>query len=84
MLRSPLASAAPSGGLETWGERFPRAHALGYTRSPPPGAFLPRRLLAGRILRYLGVPGPDAVRILHDRRPGALFNEVFANHLMGL
>ncbi len=41
-------------------------------------------LVAGLILRYLGVPGPDAVRILRDRRPGALFNEVFAAHLMGL
>jgi protein-tyrosine phosphatase len=41
-------------------------------------------LVAGLILHYLGVPGPEAVRLLRQRRPGALFNEVFANHLLGL
>lgn len=48
---------------------------MGYNRSA---------LVAGLILYYLGVPGPEAVGILRQRRPGALFNEVFANHLMGL
>jgi protein-tyrosine phosphatase len=41
-------------------------------------------LVAGLILHHLGVPGPEAVRLLRQRRPGALFNEVFANHLLGL
>jgi hypothetical protein len=30
------------------------------------------------------MPGPEAVAHLRKRRPGALFNEVFANHLLGL
>ncbi len=38
-------------------------------------------LVAGLILVKLGVPGTDAVARLRERRPGALFNEVFARHL---
>jgi hypothetical protein len=38
-------------------------------------------LLAGLMLVYGGTPGEDAVRILQDRRPGALYNDVFAEHL---
>jgi protein-tyrosine phosphatase len=38
-------------------------------------------LIAGLILNRLGVAGPDAVRRLRERRPGALFNDVFAAHL---
>ena len=41
-------------------------------------------LVAGRILHYLGMPGPAVVDRLRERRPGALFNDVFAEHLMGL
>jgi protein-tyrosine phosphatase len=41
-------------------------------------------LLAGLILRYLGMSGPDVVALLRQRRPGALFNEVFAAYLMSL
>jgi protein-tyrosine phosphatase len=41
-------------------------------------------LVAGLILHHLGMPGPDTVPHLRQRRPGALFNEVFANHLLGL
>jgi protein-tyrosine phosphatase len=48
---------------------------MGYNRSA---------LVAGLILHHLGVPGPEAVSLLRQRRPGALFNEVFANHLLGL
>lgn len=48
---------------------------LGYNRSA---------LVAGLILYHLGLPGPEAVRILRDRRPGALFNDVFAEYLLGL
>ena len=41
-------------------------------------------LVAGLILHQLGMPGPEIVRLLRDRRPGALFNEVFAEYLLGL
>jgi len=41
-------------------------------------------LVAGRILHLLGMPGPDVVARLRQRRPGALFNEVFADHLQQL
>ena len=41
-------------------------------------------LIAGVILNKLGVPGPSAVQRIRERRPGALFNEVFANYLMTL
>ena len=38
-------------------------------------------LVAGRILHHLGMTGPDVVARLRERRPGALFNDVFAEHL---
>lgn len=41
-------------------------------------------LVAGRILHRLGMPGPRVVEHLRQRRPGALFNEVFAQHLRSL
>lgn len=41
-------------------------------------------LVAGRILHQLGMPGAAVVERLRARRPGALFNEVFAEHLRGL
>lgn len=41
-------------------------------------------LVAGRILHYLGMPGTDVVSRLRERRPGALFNDVFAEHLSTL
>jgi len=41
-------------------------------------------LVAGVILTKLGHRGPDVVQRLRDRRPGALFNEVFANYLQSL
>jgi hypothetical protein len=41
-------------------------------------------LVAGRILHHLGMAGPDVVARLRERRPGALFNEVFAEHLASL
>ena len=41
-------------------------------------------LVAGRILHCLGMPGPEVVDRLRERRPGALFNEVFAEHLRSL
>jgi hypothetical protein len=41
-------------------------------------------LVAGRILHQLGMPGDLVVERLRERRPGALFNDTFAEHLRGL
>jgi hypothetical protein len=41
-------------------------------------------LVAGRILHHLGMPGVDVVTRLRERRPGALFNDIFAQHLLEL
>ncbi|MBK6733084.1 MAG: dual specificity protein phosphatase family protein [bacterium] len=41
-------------------------------------------LLAGMIMHELGMDGPEIVEQLRCRRPGALFNEVFADHLASL
>ncbi len=48
---------------------------MGYNRSA---------LVAGRILHRLGMPAPRVVERLRERRPGALFNEVFEEHILGL
>jgi len=41
-------------------------------------------LVAGRILHKLGMPGDLAIARLRERRPGALFNDTFADHLRAL
>jgi protein-tyrosine phosphatase len=41
-------------------------------------------LIASLILHKLGMDGPSIVERLRARRPGALFNEVFANHVHAL
>jgi protein-tyrosine phosphatase len=41
-------------------------------------------LVAGLILNQLGMPGPDIVQRMRERRPGALFNERFAEYLLTL
>lgn len=41
-------------------------------------------LVAGVILNKLGVPGAEIVARIRERRPGALFNNVFANYLATL
>jgi hypothetical protein len=41
-------------------------------------------LVAGLVLMHHGMTGPQAVERLRARRPGALFNEVFANWLLQL
>ena len=48
---------------------------MGYNRSA---------LIAGVILNKLGMPGPHAVERLRERRPGALFNDCFAEYLLSL
>jgi protein-tyrosine phosphatase len=45
---------------------------LGFNRSA---------LVAGLILRYQGLTGPEAVAQLRRKRPGALYNELFAAYL---
>jgi len=39
---------------------------------------------AGLVLTYLGMKGEDAVTLLREKRPGALFNENFASYLAAL
>jgi len=41
-------------------------------------------LVAGLILHKLGMRGPEIVERIRQRRPGALFNEVFAQYLASL
>ncbi len=41
-------------------------------------------LVAGVILHKLGLRGPEIVQRIRERRPGALFNEVFAGYLESL
>jgi len=41
-------------------------------------------LMAGLILTYLGMPGKDAVELLQQKRPGALYNEAFAAYLLSI
>ena len=48
---------------------------MGYNRSG---------LIAGMILKALGVPGIAAVARIRERRPGALFNDRFADYLVGM
>jgi protein-tyrosine phosphatase len=38
-------------------------------------------LVAGLILNYLGMPGEETVTHLRRKRPGALFNQTFAEYL---
>ena len=48
---------------------------MGYNRSA---------LVAGLVLIELGMPGPSAVARLRERRPGALYNPLFAEFLESL
>jgi len=41
-------------------------------------------LVAGLILVHLGMSGSEALAMLKDRRPGSLYNEVFAEYLNSL
>jgi protein-tyrosine phosphatase len=41
-------------------------------------------LVAGLILHELGMAGSEVVERIRERRPGALFNERFAEYLLGL
>ncbi len=54
------------------GERVLSHCGMGFNRSA---------LVAGLVLVELGMEGPDAVALLRERRPGALFNETFAGYV---
>jgi protein-tyrosine phosphatase len=41
-------------------------------------------LVAGLVLTYLGMKGDDAVALVREKRPGALFNDKFAAYLAAL
>ena len=41
-------------------------------------------LVAGLVLTYLGMKGKDAVALLREKRPGALFNKNFAAYITAL
>jgi len=62
-------------GLIRSGHRVLSHCGMGFNRSA---------LIAGLILVRLGMSGPEAVKRLRARRPGALFNETFAAHLESL
>ena len=57
------------------GERVLSHCGLGLNRSA---------LVAGLTLTYLGMSGQEAVRLLREKRPGALFNENFAEYLQSV
>jgi protein-tyrosine phosphatase len=57
------------------GEKVLAHCGMGFNRSA---------LVAGLVLTYLGIKGADAVALLREKRPGALFNENFAKYLEGL
>jgi protein-tyrosine phosphatase len=62
-------------GLVESGHRVLSHCGMGYNRSA---------LVAGLILNHLGMDGATVVNHLRERRPGALFNETFAEYLQSL
>jgi len=69
------AVARMGAGLIKSGHKLLSHCGMGFNRSA---------LMAGLIMIYLGRTGPDAVELIRQRRPGALFNENFASYLMSL
>jgi protein-tyrosine phosphatase len=69
------ALARMAAGLVRDGKRVLAHCSMGYNRSA---------LLAGLTLVHLGWSGREAVQRVRERRPGALFNETFAEYLSGL
>lgn len=70
-----LAVARLGAELVRSGHRVLSHCGMGFNRSA---------LVAGLILREMGMSGEEVVRYLRQRRPGALFNEVFATYLASL
>ena len=74
--RAKLDAVADLGAcLVRQGHRLLSHCGMGFNRSA---------LIAGLILNRLGMPGHQAVERLRVRRPGALFNDVFAAYLASL
>ncbi len=69
------AVASMSADLYSQGLRVLSHCGMGLNRSP---------LMAGVIMRKLGWNGPDIVSRLQERRPGALYNDVFCDFVRGL
>ena len=61
--------------LVTGGHRVLCHCLMGFNRSA---------LIAGAILVALGMEGAQALSLLQERRPGALYNEIFAAYLQSL
>ncbi len=74
-LRKLEAVSALGAHLVEGGHRVLSHCGMGFNRSA---------LVAGRILHRLGMTGPNVVQRLRERRAGALFNQVFADHLIAL
>ena len=74
-LRKLEAVAALGAYLVEGGHKVLSHCGMGFNRSA---------LVAGRILNRLGMPGTEVVERLRARRPGALFNDIFAAHLLDL
>lgn len=70
-----IAVARLGASLVRSGHRVLSHCGMGFNRSA---------LVAGLILMDMGMSGPEVVAHLRQKRPGALFNEVFANYLEGL
>ena len=66
------AIAAMAAGLIREGHRVLAHYNMGFNRSG---------LVAGLILKALGMPGDAAVTRIRERRPGALYNDKFADYL---
>jgi protein-tyrosine phosphatase len=62
-------------GLVSSGQKVLCHCLLGFNRSA---------LMTGLILVHLGMSGSEAVELLQSKRPGALFNEAFADYLRSL
>ena len=69
------AVAALGAALVGDGHRVLSHCGMGYNRSA---------LVAGLILHRLGLPGPEVVARIRARRPGALFNDCFAEYVGSL
>ena len=67
-----IAVARLGSALVRSGHRVLSHCGMGFNRSA---------LVAGLILMDMGMSGPEVVRHLRQKRPGALFNDVFANYL---
>ena len=69
------AVAALGADLIRGGHRVLSHCGMGFNRSA---------LVAGVILHKLGMPGAEIMERLRSRRPGALFNEIFASYVSQL